>query len=439
MDMVVWPGSASGIVAAPSSKSEAHRLLICAALADKPSEVVCPTLSDDVHATVQCLRALGAQIEVSGTTLTVEPLPRSNKGIPCALPQAELDCGESGSTLRFLLPVVAALGKGAAITAHGRLPNRPLSPLYERLIEGGATLSQQGEVPLIVGGTLHAGSYELPGDVSSQYVTGLLLAACALRDRIEVVVRTPVESIPYIDITVAALKAFGVDVQDYDGITSDGHKAHCWVADARNSLSAPSRVEARGDWSNGAFWLALSALGHSIEVANLDVTTTQGDRWILEGLGTLGHGLISSSEQLQCSGNTGHAATLDVTNCPDLVPPLAAVAALCPGTTHIIGAARLALKESNRLATVSAVINSLGGSACPHADGIIIEGTSQPLPGGVVDAAGDHRIAMMAAILATRTSTPTTICGAECVSKSYPGFFDDLRALGIRAEVKECA
>lgn len=432
MNAVIEPGPLTGEVLAPSSKSEAHRLLVCAALAPGTTDIDCTTTSQDIDATAGCLEALGARVARTRLGFRVSPIPGTSAtdNLPEARRGALLDCGESGSTLRFLLPVVAALGCGARLTGRGRLPERPLSPLYEELVAHGAELSPQGAMPLAVGGRLRPGRFSLPGNVSSQYVSGLLLAAPLMGAPVEVVVTEPVESRPYVDITVAALESFGVEVGESAATAEDGSPARSFVVSAPRGLSSPGAVSVGGDWSNAAFWLAAGAIGgEGVAVRGVDVKSPQGDRQVLGALALLGARVLRGAEGAACSPDRLSGRTIDVRSCPDLVPPLAAVAALAEGTTRITGAARLRIKESDRLATVSAAINALGGRVDEADDGLVIEGVPE-LAGGTVDAANDHRIAMMSAILATRCSGPTTIVGAECVAKSYPAFFEDFASLG---------
>ena len=426
MDMRVYPGALAGGIEAIASKSEAHRLLICAALADGVTDIDCNTTSKDIDATAGCLRSLGAQVTRTARGFRVVPARE-------AAALAVLDCGESGSTLRFLLPVVAALGQGAELVGHGRLPERPLSPLYEELVAHGAELSAQGTSPLSVRGRIAGGRYEIAGNVSSQYVSGLLLAAPLVEGAVEVLVTEPVESLPYIDITCAALARFGVEVErsKYD----DGEKRGLlFKVPAGARLRARGPVSVGGDWSNAAFWLAAGALSPTgVEVDGVDMRSTQGDRAVLGALALLGAGIARGAHSVAARPERLHGCRLDVRSCPDLVPPLAAVAALSEGETQVVGAARLRIKESDRLETVSRAIGALGGDVEQTEDGLVIRGV-ESLAGGEVDAANDHRIAMMAAVLATRAEGPTTIRGAECVAKSYPAFFEDFRALGGRCE-----
>ena len=426
MDMRVYPGELAGGIEAIASKSEAHRLLICAAFADGVTDIDCNTTSKDIDATAECLRGLGAQITRTSRGFRAVPARAISRG-------ATLDCGESGSTLRFLLPVVAALGCDASLMGHGRLPERPLSPLYEELAAHGAQLAPQGTNPLAVRGRIGAGRYEIAGNVSSQYVSGLLLAAPLMEGEVEVLVTEPVESLPYIDITCAALAEFGVTVER--ARHDDGEKrGFLFKVAAGSRLRTPGTVRVGGDWSNAAFWLAAGALSSTgVEVDGVDMRSTQGDRAVLGALALLGAGIARSPHGAASRPERLHGCRLDVQSCPDLVPPLAAVAALAEGTTEICGAARLRIKESDRLKTVSAAINALGGRVTETEDGLVISGVDS-LAGGEVDAANDHRIAMMAAVLATRAEGPTTIRGAECVAKSYPAFFEDFRALGGSCE-----
>ncbi|WP_321972684.1 3-phosphoshikimate 1-carboxyvinyltransferase [Paratractidigestivibacter sp.] len=422
MDMQVNPSALGGTIGAIASKSEAHRLLICAAFADGVTDIDCNTTSQDIDATAACLRGLGARVTRTKKGFRVVPAATTAR-------RALLDCGESGSTMRFLLPVVAALGCDASLTGHGRLPERPLSPLYEVLIEHGAELGSQGTVPMPVGGKVSAGRFEIAGNVSSQYVSGLLMAAPLMDGPVEVFVTEPVESLPYIDITCAALAQFGVEVSR-EKYTQDSVSGLLFRIPAGARYRTPGSVRVGGDWSNAAFWLAAGALFEGgITVEGVDMRSTQGDRAILGALALLGARVERGARSVTVRPDRLKGCRLDVSSCPDLVPPLAAMAACAQGQTTIVGAARLRIKESDRLQTVKDAVNALGGHVEQTNDGLVIDGVDT-LTGGEVDAANDHRIAMMAAILAARAQAPTTIRGAQCVAKSYPAFFEDLRALG---------
>lgn len=436
MNVVITPHELCGSIDAIASKSIAHRLLICAALSPSSTTIECTTTSKDIEATQACLNALGASIERSGTKLEVTPILGQPKADEIKKPKHAplLDCSESGSTLRFMLPVAAALGCDASLTGQGRLAERPLSPLYEELIAGGCNLSEQGTFPLKVEGKLRAGRFELPGNVSSQYVTGLLLAAPLLDGPSEIRVKNPVESKPYIDLTVSALETFGVHVTTSQE-TDENASYTCFYVSPATPYRSPEHVRVEGDWSNAAFWLAAGALGKGITVKNLTLASRQGDRAILAALAKLGARISRKGTTATASASTGEGTTIDVSDFPDLVPPLACVAALTPGHTTLSNCARLRLKESDRIETVCAGLAALGADITATADSIEIIGKHE-LIGGTVDAANDHRIAMMAAIAASRCKNPVTIQGAECVQKSYPAFFYDYVALGGICETR---
>ena len=425
MDVRIGQARLSGTVPAVASKSVAHRMLICAALCDGPTEIACNTTSADIAATVRCLASLGASITPEdGHGFSVRP--RSDEP---GHPVATLDCGESGSTLRFLLPVVCALGCGGSLVGHGRLAERPLSPLYEQLLEHGCSLSPQGAFPLEVSGKLSGGTFVLPGDVSSQYVTGLLLTAPLLDEPTEILVAEPVQSAPYIALTIGALESFGIDVNVSRTERERLPHLRYRVDPAQGRLSSPGSCTVEGDWSNAAFWLAADALGSDIAVSGLEETSAQGDRAILSVLESFGATTAKAGGKMVVNAESLHGADIDVADIPDLVPPLAAVAAAASGTTHLTNAGRLRLKESDRLATVTASLRAFGVDARVIGDDIHIVGGAS-LHGATVDAANDHRIAMLASILATRAAGTTTVLGADCVGKSYPAFYQDFSALG---------
>ncbi|MDJ1121390.1 3-phosphoshikimate 1-carboxyvinyltransferase [Olsenella sp. YH-ols2217] len=424
MDLRITPNLLLGSVVAPPSKSQAHRALIEAALADRPSTVLCAGTNADIEATVRCLRALGASLSWDGDAWAVVPIDRRSS---CAS-EVTLDCGESGSTLRFLLPVTPALGVTARFVGAGRLLQRPLGPLVAALEKHGAAV-EQGEDAIVVTGRLQAGCFCLPGDVSSQFVSGLLFAAQLLGAPSRIAVAEPVSSKAYVDLTVRALRRFGVAV-----CVTRARKGEapylCFDVAGTGPVAPEHPVVVEGDWSAAAFWLCAGALGSSVTVEGLDLSSPQGDRQVLGALALLGCRVTRGRGQCAAAPDGSLVArSIDVDAVPDLVPPLAAVMALAPGDGRITGASRLRIKESDRLATVRAGLGALGACVREEGDDLQFSGV-EGLAGGVVDACNDHRIAMMAAVAATRCSCPVTIRGAECVSKSYPGFWDDYRALG---------
>ena len=433
MRVTIEPSPLSGTIEAIASKSMAHRLLVLAALRDRTTTVLCSTTSADIDATAACLAALGARVTRTRIGFRVVPIPRDGTGL--RVPEgARLDCGESGSTLRFMLPVLCALG-GGSIQGHGRLAERPLSPLWEELRAHHARLSAQGSFPLSVSGPLTGGTFTLPGTVSSQFVTGLLLAACALPERVTVLVGRPIESLPYIRLTLDALATFGVGVTEAE-VSRDGRDYLSLTVAADAHPAGPDEVRVEGDWSCAAFWLCAGALGRGVRVLGLEGRSHQGDRAILLTLASLGARVRQEGATAEARRGALVGRTIDAADIPDLVPPLAAVASTCEGTTRIIHAERLRLKESDRLETVSSALTAMGGAVRVNEGGLAIQGVPR-LRGGTVDAANDHRIAMMAAVAGASAAGPTTILGAECVRKSYPAFFDDFRRLGGTATESE--
>jgi len=420
-DVKVSPRRLSGAVRAIPSKSQAHRALICAALADKPTTIECEGVSDDITATADCLSALGAKIERQSGVYVVHPLKRETDDI------ATLGCGESGSTFRFMLPIVGALGRKASFILKGRLPERPLSPLYEELVRHGVELSPQGTVPFCASGRLASGRYSLDAGVSSQFISGLLFALPLLDGDSELQLTGQAESFPYIELTLAMLEIFGIKTE---------FKNNVFFIHRGQTYRSPGKAQVEGDWSNAAFWLSAGAIGEgSITCTDLNFKSPQGDRAILDILAKFGARIeiIGSDSRVTVSGGKLRGIEIDARDIPDLVPILAVVAAVAEGKTVIRNAGRLRTKESDRLAAVSAVLRELGADADETADGLVIHG-GKVFKGGQVSSCGDHRIAMSAAIAATVCAGPVVIQNAQAVNKSYPGFFDDLRLLGPLVE-----
>lgn len=399
MNIEIHPGKLSGCVEIPSSKSYAHRLLIAAALADAPTEVRMNALNDDIIATANCLCNLGAEIMQTDAGFLVHPIKTTAEN-------AILFCCESGSTLRFLLPVAAALGVNCTFTGAGRLPERPNQILTDALNNHGIQVTND-LLPMSIKGALSGGSYPIAGNVSSQYITGLLLALPLCRQDSEIILTTPLESAAYIDITLETLKPFGIHIES----TQSG-----WHIPGNQRYRSPGSVTAEGDWSGAAFWLVANKLGSSISCQNLNETSCQGDRSITELLNHLGE-------------------TIDISATPDLAPTLAVAAAFHSGTTAITGAARLRLKESDRIRAIADMLHALGVQAEEQHDGIVIHGSSR-LSGGKVNGCNDHRIVMAAAIAATIADSPVVITDAQAINKSYPAFFDTFHALGGLAYVE---
>lgn len=388
MDITISPRRLRGDLTVIPSKSQAHRLLICAAFSDKPTLLQCAETNRDIEATADCLTALGAKIIRTDSGYTVFPV----KAVP---EQAELHCRESGSTLRFLLPVAGALGVDALFTMEGRLPQRPLSPLWEEMERMGCTLTRPTSDTIRCTGKLRPGAYRIDGGISSQYITGLLLALSLLGSGSQLEITGKAESRPYIEMTKAAISLFGGD-PDHPG---------------EKRFHSPGAVSVEGDWSNGAFFLAANELGSCLNLHGLDPDSPQGDRAVLGILPLLRSG----------------APRVSAADIPDLVPILSVAAASNHGAVFT-DIRRLRLKESDRVASVMAMLKSLGGRA--ESDDNTLTVFPSGFTGGVVDSFNDHRIAMSAAIAATVCTGPVTVLGAECVSKSYPGFWEEYRRLG---------
>lgn len=402
MNITITPRLLKGSITPPPSKSQSHRVLIAAALAEGVSMLRNVALSQDIEATIRCLEALGASFRWEREALAVTGLAGQ------AAPQGELpllDCGESGSTLRFLIPIALALRGGGRFTGRGRLMERPQGPYFDLFREKGISFEQKDGV-LTVSGRLEPGTFSLPGNVSSQFITGLLYALPLLSGESEILLTTPLESRGYVDMTLDALERFGVRVERED----------C----GRFSIPGGQTFQARdlaveADWSNAAFWYAAIGLGSQLELDGLNAFSSQGDMRIVPYyLKMRGKGPVE----------------LDVSQCPDLVPALAAQAALRGEglTTRLVNAARLRMKESDRLSTTAALLTALGGRAEEGPDFLTVHGGT--LTGGMVDCANDHRIAMAAAIAATACTGPVTVLGAQCVQKSYPDFWEVYKNLG---------
>ena len=392
MDITIHPRSLRGDITIIPSKSQAHRLLICAAFSDKPTQLQCPDTNRDIEATVDCLRALGAKIIRTDSGYSVFPIETKPES-------ATLNCCESGSTLRFMLPVTGALGVDTTFLMEGRLPNRPLSPMWEEMERMGCRLSRPTANTIRCTGKLRSGKYTIDGSVSSQYITGLLLALSLMEEESSLEITGKVESRPYIDLTKDAIRLFGGD-PDHPGF----RKFH-----------SPGYVSVEGDWSNGAFFLTAEFLGSDLTIHGLNEESAQGDRAVSNILPQLREG----------------CPTISAADIPDLVPILS-VAAACNHGAVFTEIRRLRLKESDRVASVIAMIENLGGTAWATEDTLTIGGTG--LVGGTVDSVNDHRIAMAAAMAATVCKKNVTIFGAEAVKKSYPHFWDEYARLGGKYE-----
>jgi len=372
--------------------------------------------TDDMKATIRAARALGASVEEQGDALRIRGL---GAGAPPA--HAVIDCGESGSTLRFFVPVAAALGVPALFQGRGKLPARPLGPLTGALESHGVSCVSPGREHAIleIDGRLRAGRFALPGDVSSQYITGLLFAAPLLAGDSELLLTSPLQSGGYVEMTLAALAQASIRVEP----VRDGWR----IPGGQRFRAGVFGVE--GDYSSAAFWLCAGALGEPVEVSGLREDSVQGDRAVLALLGRFGAQVRRDGGVVRVAPGALRGIDIDIAQIPDLAPALAVVAACAEGQTVIRGAARLRLKESDRIRSICAGLEALGAEVREREDAIVIQGR-ETLRGGVADSFADHRIAMAMSIASVRCRGPVTVTGAESVAKSYPDFYRQLRSLG---------
>lgn len=406
MKAVITPSHLNGQIDAPASKSVAHRALICAALADKPTRIKCSTTSVDIEATAQCLRELGASISKTEYGFYVKPIKEGNE-------KAVLNCKESGSTLRFMLPVAAVLGKAVSLYGEGRLPERPLTELCTALEKHGTSVSSHS-LPLTVSGGLLDGVYEISGEVSSQFISGLLLALPVTHAESTIIITGQIQSKPYIDMTLDVLNDFGIKTEFTDNTIKI---RPC------NGYISPENYTVEGDWSNGAFFICADIIrGNSVKYNNLTRDSIQGDKAVFE-----------ITEKFRDSADN-EQIKIDVGDIPDLVPVLAVTSCFRKGITEFYNAARLRIKESDRLLSTCEMINNLGGQAVIISDTLTVYGNGV-LEGGTVDSYNDHRIVMSAAIAASGCKNEVTITGSQAVNKSYPTFFDELEKLGAKIKI----
>ena len=411
MDIKISPKGLSGEINAVSSKSEAHRLLICAALSDKETEVKVLQRSKDIDTTAKALTALGAGISYEKGSFWVSPIRQRSKS-------ALIDCFDSGSTLRFLLPVAALVSDETFFTGTARLPDRPIAELIKAMEKNGAVFSGD-RLPFRLKGNLRSGDYILPGNVSSQYVSGLLMALPKLEGDSRIILTSELESSSYVDLSLSCLEKFGVRAEKREkGFFVTGFQKH----------QSPEKVFAGGDWSAAAFFLAAGVLGGPISLCGLDEKSPQADRAVIDILRRFGGEISVSVDKVTAAPGLLEGIDVDLSETPDLLPVLSVVAAFSQGETRFYKADRLRGKESDRLSACAAMLNKLGGLAHEQPEGLVVQG--KPLKGGTVEGFGDHRMVMAAAIGAAFSQGDTIITGAQAAEKSYPDFFEDYRRLG---------
>ncbi|MBQ6312908.1 MAG: 3-phosphoshikimate 1-carboxyvinyltransferase [Lachnospiraceae bacterium] len=405
MKVIIEPGKLSGHVRAISSKSQAHRVLFCAAFADRETLIRDLIRSDDIDATIRACEVLGADVHEVPEGITIVPVDRDNPRKRVYYSGGRMtnvrtiDIGESGTTLRFLLPLLGVDGEMTEIQMHGRLSQRPMKELLRELAKKGMDSDQLGDALRTQNKLVH-GAYRLPGNVSSQFISSLLIALPLLKRGSTLEITGDLSSSGYVDMTLDVLRMFGADI-----ILDD----HAFVIHPIGTYRSPGEISIEGDWSAAAYWIAARSLGSDVTVEGLSDTSYQPDR----AVNTLLRQIMTGD------------AEIDIDACPDLLPVLAVAAAGADGHTRFVNAARLRMKESDRIDTTANMIRALGGVCETDADSLIVTGKADGLTGGTVEASGDHRIAMSAAIASTICREQVTINGAEAVTKSYPGFWKE--------------
>ena len=419
-DLKIYPSKLKGEVKIPPSKSMAHRAIICAALSDGLCIIENIDYSDDIIATIDAMNSLGAKIVKHKDYIEVIGAYGSDEK---AKETRIIDCNESGSTLRFLVPISLLFEGRSKFIGRGNLGKRPLTTYYNIFEKQGIEYSyEEGNLNLVIDGELKAGTFEVEGNVSSQFITGLLFTLPLLNEDSKIIIITEMESKGYIDLTLRAMSDFGVKIinNDYREFIIKGNQKYS----ARNY-----RVE--GDYSQAAFFLCADSLGNDVLCKDLDLNSLQGDKEVIDILERMN--VVFNANDIGVKGTTNGeliSTVIDGSQCPDIIPVLTSVAALTKGTTEIINAGRLRIKECDRLAAVTSELNKLGAKIIEKEEGLVVTGVEK-LQGGVeVWSHKDHRIAMTLAIASTRCEEPIVIKDYECIAKSYPNFFDDFKALG---------
>ena len=427
----IIPTKLQGTVLAPSSKSMGHREIICAGLAEGTSVVDNISMSKDIEATCRCLRALGVIIEDVPSKFVGRSALRVTGTGKLRAAEAGADCGESGSTLRFFIPLGALLNEAFTFAGHGKLVSRPLNAYYDIFAKQGLSYqtAEEGHLPLTVNGKLKAGLYQLPGNVSSQYVSGLLFALPLLENDSVIEITSELESSAYVDMTLSCLKKYGIEIVN----ENNEHRRYI-VRGGQKYQAMDSNVE--GDWSQAAFWTVGGSLGEAVTCSGVDYTSLQGDKAVVSIMEGMSADITVQGTDVVTGNATTKATVIDAANCPDIIPVLTVLAAVSEGTTEIINAGRLRIKECDRLAAITQELNKLGADITELPEGLVIKGKPEGLcGGGECDAWNDHRIAMSLAIAAQKCAEPFTLTGASSVQKSYPEFWQDYKLVGGKIEV----
>lgn len=421
MNIKITPKSLSGSLKVPPSKSDSHRGIISAGLSKGKSKVDNLIFSKDIIATLNAMKALGMKYEIKEAdeefgsgSVNIEGVDRVQ------IVEEEIDANESGSTLRFLIPIAALDKAKMTFTGKGKLVERPLDTYYDIFKEQGIEYdTTDGLLPLTIYGGLKAGSFHIPGDISSQFISGLLFSLPLVDGDSKIVITSPLESKGYVDLTIETLELFGINIEnkDYKEFLVSGNQSY---------KSRDYTVE--GDYSQAAFLIVAGILGDGVICHGLKIDSLQGDKAILDIVKAMGAD-IEVGDLVEAKNSKTHGIEIDASQCPDLVPILATLAALSEGTTRIIKAERLRIKESDRLKAMATELNKLGADVVELEDGLEING-KKALNGGVVDSWNDHRIAMALAIASIKCKDEVIIKNSQAVKKSYPGFWKDFEKLG---------
>lgn len=417
MNVKIKPNEIKGKMKSIPSKSLLHRAIILSGIA-KDREIILEqvnTTSEDIEATLTCIEKLGAKTKVEGDSIRITSLGNIKKS------KVELHCKESGTTLRLLLPLVSTFSKEATVDCSEGLRKRPIRELIETLEESGLYFKEKG-FPINISGNVTTDFFKISGDISSQYVSGLLLLSSLLDQRSSIYLTTKLESRAYVNITIKVLRDFGIIVNELEEGVFE-------IYGGRDKILPPKEYQIEGDWSNAAFFLVGGCLGDSIKMSGLNLESSQGDKKIVQILKKAGAILTCSDDFISSNRSHLNSFEVDFSETPDLFPILSVVAALSKGQSILKGGERLKLKESNRIESTFQMLKSLGADVKKRDDGLIIQG-KEILDGGIVNSFNDHRIVMSATMASIKCKEPVSIVNAGAVKKSYPNFFDDFKKVG---------
>ena len=412
MHVKIKPIAPDGEILAISSKSDAHRAIICSALSNDKTNIHISNISKDIEATLDCIKSMGADYIKKDNVYEISPVKE-------ILQNPVLDCNESGSTLRFMLPILSALGKGATFVGSGRLPERPMEPIIDLLKEHGNVFSNS-KLPITVSGKTIPGTFNIAGDVSSQFISGLIFALPLLKEKSIINITTKLESSAYVDMTIDTVKKFGVNIEQNENE---------FIINQADNYISPKEYIVEGDWSNSSFFMVLGAVGGKTTIKNLNLNSYQSDKMILDALSLAGVNYTVSTNEIKVEKSEIKPFDFDVSECPDLFPVLSVLACSAKGKSTLYNAQRLRIKESDRIKTTKELILSLGGRAEETSDSLIIYGNGK-LKGGIAKSYNDHRIAMSAFVASAICENEVILKDAEAIDKSYPSFVEDFKSVG---------